>query len=248
MINERLNLINTEKEGLQVGIKNNGVKYSVRKNRNRIFSPNEWISFYSQIKKDKCPIFNTLINTGARINEIINIKKSDFNFIEGTLTLRIIKKRTSWSDGNQRIIPISTEYLKYIKQYCLNFKDNDLLFPITKQAVYQLMRRSLKKSGIEDYWNFGLHNIRKTTETWLCSLNVGLPIILKHFGHNQSTALSYYIQIDFFKIEDKVLMRKIIGDLYSNQIGEFINRRFLKLEKTILNYNKRFKDIEKKLN
>ena len=80
----------------------------------------------------------------------------------------------------------------------------------------------------------------------MASLNVGLPILLKHFGHNTQTALKHYIQIDKFSINDKFLMRKIIGDLYTNQVGEFIERRMNILENQLFKYNKRLKALEKK--
>lgn len=233
------------KDNIRVIIKNNGIKYSVRNNRNRVFYPDEWNRFYNSLKEDKKPLFYTLLSTGARINEVLNIKKRDIDLINGTVNLRVIKKRTNFSDGGQRTIPLSTEYLKFLNKYIKYLDEEDLLFRITKPGVSQMFKRTLGKASLPEE-EFSLHNIRKTLETWLCSLNIGLPIILKHFGHNQSTALNHYIQMDLFNIQDKIKMRIIIGDLYSNQIGEFLERRFLNMEKTLLKYSKRIKFLEER--
>jgi integrase len=224
--------------------KRNGVKYTIRKDRSRVFFPEEWNSFYNYLRENQKPIFNSLINTGARINEIINIEKRDFDFKKGTLKIRCVKKKSNYSDGKIRIIPISTDYCVYMQEFTKNLKQNDRCFCFTKTSVSQLFKRKLEKSGINNFNDFSLHNIRKTTETWLACLNVNLPIILKHFGHNKSTALNHYINIDFFSINDKYLMRKIIGDLYNNYFGSFIEKKIILLEKEIIKLNRKINKIK----
>ena len=56
-------------EGLKVGVKSDGTKYSVRDDRSRFFFPNEWFLFMEKIKPAKKILFETLIMTGARIEE-----------------------------------------------------------------------------------------------------------------------------------------------------------------------------------
>ncbi len=221
-------------------IKKNGIKYSVRENRDRIFTPNEWIKFYNSLKESQKPLFSSFINTGARINELINIEKRDFDFNKRTLLLRVVKKRNPYSTGKQRLLPLSTEYSNYMKKITKDMKDNQRIFKISKTSISQLFKRRLKKAGIKNYNDFSPHNIRKTLETWLTSLSIGTPVILKHFGHNFSTALEHYIQIDNLSIEDKFKIRKkIIGDLYySNQNGEFIERRLLEIESILNSLNR----------
>lgn len=235
-----LELYPTEVDGLLKCTKANGSTYTVRKNRNRIFTPDEWFKFINQkkLKDDKKEIFIFLINTGARINESINVRKRNINFDVGTVTLEVVKKRNKYSDGRIRTIPISSEYLIHLKKYTSKLEDNDFIFKTCKVAISYLFRRYLKKSGIEDWYMFSLHNIRKTLETWLASLNVNELVILKHFGHDKFTCLTHYVQIDTFNIEDKSKMRTIIGDLYSTQYGKFIENRFLDIEKKISKLNK----------
>jgi len=49
--------LNPVHEGLKIGIKSDGIKYSVRDDRSRFFFPNEWITFIENLKPDKRIIF-----------------------------------------------------------------------------------------------------------------------------------------------------------------------------------------------
>lgn len=214
---DRLNLKRVH-DGLKIGIKKDGVKYSVRDDRNRFFFPNEWINFIEKIKKDKRIIFETLIQTGGRIEETLHLKPRDFDWTRNNLTLRVtkIKARKGESVGKARTIPVSSHYIRKVKSYINsnNIKDNDLLFKITKQAVWQMMRRSLKKASIKDDWNFGLHNIRKTHGNWLKALDISAEEICTRLGHDFNTYLKHYSSPNIFDRKDKLMMIKILGDVY----------------------------------
>lgn len=199
-------------EEIRLITKVNGIPYSIRRTRDRIFSPKEWELFISSLKTDKIHIFDFLINTGARINEALNVTTNDIDFNNNTILLRMTKRRSKFSDGKPRLIKISSQYAIRLKNY-VNSIESNVLFDITKQAVYQLMRRTLKKAEFKDWQQFSLHNIRKTSESWLCFLGVHPFLILKRYGHNQSTAVNYYIQSDIYDSKYKFQARQIIGDL-----------------------------------
>ena len=50
-------------EGLRIGTKKNGIKYSVRTDRSSYFFPDKWETFFNAIKDEKKPIFDACINT-----------------------------------------------------------------------------------------------------------------------------------------------------------------------------------------
>lgn len=204
-------------EGLRVGIKSDGTKYSVRESRSRSFFPDEWVNFYENIKPEKRLLFYTLIQTGARIEEALNIKPRDFDWTRNNLTLRVtkIKARKGEKIGAARTLPVSSQYTKKIRGYINknNIKDNDLLFKISKQAVWQMMRRKLK-GVVKDDWNFGLHNIRKTHGNWLKALDIKAEEICTRLGHDFNTYLKHYGSPNIFDRKDKMLMIKILGDVY----------------------------------
>lgn len=204
-------------EGLQVGIKSDGKKYSVRDDRNRFFFPEEWIKFMENIKPEKRMIFETLIQTGARIEEALNIKPRDIDFTRNNLTLRVtkIKARKNEKIGKARTFPVSSQYIRKVNGYINKNKigDDDFLFPVTSKAIYRMMRRKLK-GAVKDEWNFGLHNIRKTHGNWLKALEIEAQEICTRLGHDFNTYLKHYSSPNIFDRKDKMLMIKILGDVY----------------------------------
>ena len=205
-------------EGLKQGIKSDGTKYSVRDDRSRFFFPNEWNNFIEQIKEEKRMLFETLIQTGARIEESLNIKPRDFDWTRNNLTLRVtkIKARKDERIGKARTLPVSSQFIRKIRAYINKNKigDDELLFKVSKQAAWQMLRRTLQKAQIKDFWNFGLHNIRKTHGNWLKALEVSSDEICLRLGHDHNTYLKHYGSPNIFDRKDKLLMIKILGDVY----------------------------------
>lgn len=219
---ERLSLTKVS-EGLKVGIRKNGTSYSVRDDRSRYFFPDEWTKFYNSIKKDKQPIFDCLINTGARIEEALNIRPKDFDWERNNLTLAVtkIKAKKDESVGKRRSFTISSQFTKRMKKYIGDRKisDESVLFKVSKQSVWKMLRTKLKKLEIKDWYNFSLHNIRKTHGMWLKSLqNRGIDLdmseICMRLGHDYNTALKHYMSPSIFTDTDKDKMVQILGDIY----------------------------------
>jgi integrase len=205
-------------EGLQVGIKSDGKKYSVRDDRSKYFFPEDWIKFFDKIKPEKQEIFDTAINTGGRIDELLHIKPKDFDWDKNTLTLRVTKRKASKKErvGKPRTFKISSQYARRIRKYINENKlgDEDILFPMSKQAVYQMFRRTLKKIRVQDWFQFSLHNIRKTHGNYLKALGVDSGEICYRLGHDLNTFIKHYGSANIFDRKDKVLMIKILGDVY----------------------------------
>lgn len=204
-------------EGLKVGFKKDGTKYSVRDDRSRFFFPNEWISFIDTIKPEKKILFESVLQTGGRIEEVLNLKPRDFDWTRNNLTLRVtkIKARKGESIGKARTLPVSSQFTRKVRGYISrnNIKDDDFLFPVSKQSVWQMMRRKLK-GVVKDDWNFALHNIRKTHGNWLKALEVPAEEICTRLGHDYNTYLKHYGSPNIFDRKDKMLMIKILGDVY----------------------------------
>jgi len=213
----RLSLKRTS-EGIQEGIRRDGTKYSVRDDRSRYFWPEEWKLFIDSISERKQPIYDALINTGGRIKEILNIKPKDFDWERNNLTLRVTKMKASKGEriGRPRTFQISSQFARRMKKH-INFNkidDDDVLFKITQQAVYQLMRRMLQNINIKDWRNFSLHNIRKTHGNYLKALEIDSGEICYRLGHDLNTFIKHYGSANVFDRKDKVGMIKILGDVY----------------------------------
>lgn len=219
--------LDEEKEGIFVGIKKDGKVYSVRKDRNRTFFPDEWLRFLSVLKKAQQEfIFRTLLITGARIKECLNIRVSDFFWDRGYLRLFVTKSKSAKGEskllgGKPRSFVVSSGYIKRAKVYIkeLGLKGDDKIFNYTQQGVYQIFRKKLKQIKIKDWYNFSLHNIRKTHGMWLKTLipysrSITEGEICLRLGHDFNTFLKHYGSPSVFTERDKNMMIKILGDIY----------------------------------
>ena len=218
MKNKKLELRKTKYDGLKVGMRRDGKSYSVRDDRSRYFFPEEWIKFFNTIKDTKKPLFDVLINTGARIDEALHIKAGDFDWVRNTLTLKVtkIKSKKKEAVGKRRTFVVSSQFARRMKKYIVENKiDNDKkLFNLTSQAAFQMLKRKVKKADIEDWYNFSLHNIRKTHGNYLKALKIPSEEICLRLGHDMNTYLRHYGSDTIFNRKDKLLMIKILGDVY----------------------------------
>lgn len=205
-------------DGLRIGTKKNGVKYSVRTDRSSYFFPDRWELFFNTINSKKQDIFDVLINTGARIDEALNIKPEDFDWERNHLTLKVTKTKAKKGEsiGKRRSFVISSQFARRMRKYINENKiqQGQVLFPISKQAVSQMFKRGLKKAEFKDWHMFSLHNIRKTHGNWLNALDVKATEICMRLGHDMNTYLKHYGSANLFDRKDKLLMIKILGDVY----------------------------------
>lgn len=218
-LNKELELTQTDRPDLKVGMRKNGRKYSVRSNRDRFFYPKEWFKFYDALKEGRQKTtFRCLINTGARINEIRNVKVTDIDFDNRRMILRVtkVKARKGEKNPRPRIIPMSTEFTKWLRLYVIKNKlePNDFLDLLSTPAANICMKKVLDRVGIKDGYMLSIHNVRKTFENWLMALDVDGLKITAHLGHSMAVAAGHYISADVFSFEERKEIRMIIGDLY----------------------------------
>lgn len=208
-------------EGLQKGTRKDGKIYSVRDDRSRYFFPEEWERFYNSLRDINKSIFDALINTGSRIDEILHIKPKDFDWERNNLTLRVTKMKAAKGEriGKPRTFVISSQFARRMRKYISDNKigDDELLFKMSSQSVYQLLRRKLQELEFKDWYNFSLHNIRKTHGNYLKSMGIDSGEICYRLGHDMNTFIKHYGSANVFDRKDKQGMVRILGDLYGGK-------------------------------
>lgn len=203
-------------------IRKNGVKYSVRRHRTRVFFPDEWMRFFDALKSKKAKItFHCLINTGCRINEIRNVKFNDIDYKNKRMIIRVTKVRAREGEKTPipRVIPISSEFKNYLNNLREERKlDYNNYLPILSTPAANIeMKKALQRAKVKDWQMFSVHNVRKTFETWLRALGVDIFTVVAHLGHKTTTAVKEYISPDAFSFDEKKKIRAIIGDLYKEK-------------------------------
>jgi len=199
--------------------RSNGMKYSVRSNRDRFFYPKEWLSFYDSLKEGQKKTFDCLISTGSRINELRHLKKEDIDLENKRLILKVTKIKAAKKEKSPRprTIPFSTQFGKRLKGYFVNMKGDEYIGILSTPAANIAMKKALIKAGINDYQMFSIHNVRKTFITWLVGIGTDGMKVAAHCGHSPQVSAQAYLSPDLFTHDEKVLIRDILGDLYKKQ-------------------------------
>lgn len=216
-------------EGLFVGIKKNGKKYSVRKDRHAYFFPDAWNKLMTVMNQDQKDFFEGLLISGARIDEWLHVRPRDFSWDRNTLKLYVTKVKakkgqTKVLGGQSREFNMSAQYIRRVRAYIKrnNIDNETYLFKMSKQNTWQLLRRKLIKIGVKDFWQYSLHNIRKTTGMWLKTLqyrakDLNSDEICMRLGHDHNTYLKHYGSPSIFTDSDRDKMIDILGDVYGLQ-------------------------------
>lgn len=199
-----------------------GREYSVRTDRRRFFYPDEWKKFMNQLRYKNHALFLFMFNTGCRIDEALHIRPCDFDFSRNTIRLWKTKTKAKKGEthGKPRTISLSSKFTKKIKTHCSKFSNEEFIFKGSIQSANQLMKRNLQKIGIEDYYNFSTHNIRKTHGMYLKALGIDMGEICTRLSHDYDTYISHYGSADVFSEKDMRNIRELMDDLY------FRKRRF----------------------
>ena len=201
---------------MQTITRSNNRTYTLKDDKNRFFYPNEFMRFFDKLKNKQKHTIKCLINTGARINEIRHVKMEDIDFNNNRMTLKVTKckAKKKESKGRTRIIPISNQFTRYLRNYATTKNPDDFLGILSTPATNIAIKKACRLSGIADYQNFSAHSIRKTLETWLMALGVDGLRLTAHIGHDIRTAAQHYVSPDIFSFDEKKKMRLVIGDLY----------------------------------
>lgn len=129
-----------------------------------------------------------LIDTGARINEVLHIKKSNINFLNRTIYLETTKTHVP------RVVPFTNATLFLLKEYLKsNCSSSDDLFDMSISGVESLFCRIAKRLKLN---KFHPHMLRHTLATKLHRNGVSLMIIQKIMGHANVSTTERYIHVD----------------------------------------------------
>jgi len=214
------------KEGLFIGTKSDGKTYTVRQDRQRYFYPGEWLKFLESIKEHRRIIFETLLQTGGRIDEILHLKPRDFLWENSSVVLRVTKSKAKKGEskvlgGKKRGFGVSSQFCRKMKKHIVEneIEEDDIIFKITKQGVSHIFKTGLKKAKLKE-WEFSLHNIRKTSGMWLKTVqrrgyDLDVSEICTRLGHDHNTFLKHYASPSIFTEQHRDMIVKILGDMYS---------------------------------
>jgi len=87
-------------------------------------------------------LFKLMRECNLKVSEIINLKKGDFDFRHNIIMIRYLN-----SDIVQKTIIMPKDDI-WIQKFLLNYNDEDKIFPINSQTVYQYAKDACRLAGL----------------------------------------------------------------------------------------------------
>lgn len=128
---------------------------------------------------------------GCRVGEAIKIKKSDINLKEKIVILRAETTKRS----KERQVPIPENFVMPLKYYLSGLMGEDIvLFQITKQRVWQIVKKYGQKAGITK--KIHPHTLRHSYATRIYTKTKDTRLIQELLGHESATTTAIYTHLD----------------------------------------------------
>ena len=155
------------------------------------------------LDRDMYDVFMVAVYTGARREEIGQLKLNDYDAFTNTITINDAK-----TDAGNRIVPLHPK-LSLLFSKLISASGNDYLFQslTTDQygkrtdALGKRFGRAKKKLGFDERYVF--HSIRKTVATLLEQADVAENVCCDIVGHEKSATLSYGLYSGGTSLEQK---------------------------------------------
>jgi integrase/recombinase XerD len=153
--------------------------------------------------KRDCALFRLMYNTGARVQEIADIKKGDINFKPPFLihiTGKGNKDRTLCL--HEKTVEAINDYINSERE---NINDDDFLFlnkfgnKFNRAGIYYLVKEYTKKAAVEIpamlNKNISPHTFRHTVAFGIIESGNDITVVKDWFGHESITTAAMYVKI-----------------------------------------------------
>lgn len=145
--------------------------------------------------------FELGLSTALRVSDILSLRKRDI--VDG-----IVKIETSKTDL-YRNIALNDSCRRNMEVYLKSKKNDDLIFPFTRQNVHKFMKETAKFIGI-DASKVSTHTVRKTAG-WFFYLNNDRDLVktMKYLGHNDPEVTTGYLMINDAEVNEALVSNNI---------------------------------------
>ena len=146
-------------------------------------------------------IIETLYSCGLRVSELINLKISNIQFIEGYL-------KVTGKGNKERLAPIGSKAIKYISLYINEVRvhqkikkdQQDYVFlnnrgsKLTRVMIFTIIKKLAKIAGIQK--KISPHTFRHSFATHLIEGGADLRAVQEMLGHESITTTEIYTHLD----------------------------------------------------
>jgi integrase/recombinase XerD len=149
-------------------------------------------------KRDRA-IIELLYATGMRVTELISLKRNDINLDHQLLKCTGKGNKERWIPFTDRAHHALLDYLRLVRLKLVKMEDENILFlnnhgqPITRQAIFYLIKNYAQKSGIKK--KVTPHTLRHTLATHLIENGADLRTVQEMLGHSDISTTQIYTHV-----------------------------------------------------
>jgi len=147
-------------------------------------------------------ILKFLYYTGMRVNEAIQVRKKDINFKEKVIRIRSETTKTR----RESMQPIPKPLVDTLMIWTQRLGDEDRLIPLTKQRVWQIVKKASKKAGIDK--NVHPHTFRHSFATQIYEETNDLGKVQELLRHDSLSSTGIYKHLS------KKLKKQTVDDVF----------------------------------
>jgi integrase len=154
-------------------------------------------------------LFKLMYYCGRRVSEVLNLKVRDIDFNESTIIFDLMKKRSSKGGKLAARVVVKKELIEKLKKYIEKNNIKTKIFTITRQQVFNLMRKYCWLAEIDRIGSKKPHphHLRHSFAVHWIKKGGNLQTLKNILGHTSLEVTSFYLQFslsDIKKEYDKV--------------------------------------------
>jgi integrase/recombinase XerD len=160
-------------------------------------------------------LLQMIYRCGRRVSEVLMVKEEDILWDDRRIIFNILKRKKPVKE----LKPVDDETFELLREY-VKVKDsikglkkrpeNGVLFPVSRQYVFKLIRKLGKKVGIERVGRKGLHphHLRHSFAVHQVRTHIKTPEDLRrlqmYMGHTNMATTAHYLQYSTEELRDIV--------------------------------------------
>ena len=157
----------------------------------------------SKFKMSHIILIKTLLYTGLRVSELINVKISQVNLIACQI-------RVEQGKGNKdRVVPFPVSFKESLALHITMLKKEGAKYlfesswkkPYTDRGIRKILEKYTKLAGIEN--SISPHKLRHFLFTWLKRKGIDDALIQPYSGHESRQSLEVYSKLSLADAQDK---------------------------------------------
>lgn len=153
-----------------------------------VLTPEEIQKLLAEIKNSRNRLMVEFIYaSGLRVSELVNLRYQDLSLDERIATI------TAGKGKKDRLVVLSHKICRKLKKQAKNANKRDMIFPVSKRYVQQVVSNAAKKAKIQK--RVFCHALRSSFATHLLEHGADIRVIQELLGHANLSTTQIYTKV-----------------------------------------------------